>query len=131
MPFDPRSQANALRGGTVAGAPRIFASRPESFFDGLWEDRHPLNVPGPFYGAATDTCCDGPPLAPASLLYDAHGQGFVWRQPRDVAETQALLNGAESDPFAGYAWDGDSYWTLDTVRAVSYTHLTLPTNREV
>jgi hypothetical protein len=100
---------------------------PEQYFCGIWADRHPLNVPGPFYGAMTDTCCDGPPLAPASLLYDADGQGFVWRQPRNADETLALMTGASSDPFLGYACDGDQHWTPETVRGWWQTiHLQQP-----
>lgn len=91
-------------------------SLPTQVFYGRWDDRHPLNTPGRFYGAATDTCCDGPPLAPASLLYDHEGLGFVWRQPRDAHELTALLEGARSDPFSGYGDDGDDHWTPQLVR---------------
>lgn len=114
--FDSRAAAERLGHEPLSRAGRSFRERPESYLRGRWEDRHPLNVPGPFYGAATDTCCDGPPLAPASLLYDDHGQGFVWRQPRNDVETHALMCGMSSDPFSGYAWDGDDHWTPDLVR---------------
>lgn len=117
MPFDPRAAAEELRTRRVARNEHLYAEAPESYFCGLWDDIHPLNVPGPFYGAATDTCCDGPPLAPDSLLYDHTGQGFVWRQPRTADETHALMSGASSDPFSGYAWDGDHHWTPRLVRA--------------
>lgn len=93
------------------------ATPPAEPFRGRWDERHPLNAPGRFYGAATDTCCDGPALAPSSLLYDHEGCGFVWRQPRDESELAALLDGAQSDPFSGYAADGDEYWTPQLVRA--------------
>jgi hypothetical protein len=89
---------------------------PSELFCGLWDERHPLNTPGKYYGAATDTCCDGPAIAPASLLYDHIGCGFVWRQPRNESELDALLEGARSDPFSGYADDGDSRWTPELVR---------------
>jgi hypothetical protein len=98
-------------------AGNAYFEAPASYFLGRWEDRHPLNVPGPFYGAETDTCADGPWLAPASLLYDTEGMGFVWRQPRDNAETLALMTGASSDPFKGYACDGNDHWTPAQVRA--------------
>jgi hypothetical protein len=90
--------------------------RPKTYFLGRWEERHQLNVPGPFYGAATDTCCDGPPLAPYSLMTDAEGLGFVWRQPRSDTETLSLMTGCSSDPFSGFAWDGDQHWTPALVR---------------
>jgi hypothetical protein len=105
-----------LRGQALSRGDMDFFEAPEQYFCGTWADRHPMNVPGPFYGAMTDTCCDGPPLAPSSLLYDAHGQGFVWRQPRNADETLALMTGASSDPFLGYACDGDLHWTPESVR---------------
>ena len=90
--------------------------RPEEYFRGRWEERHQLNMPGPFYGAETDTCCDGPPLAPYSLLTDTERMGFVWRQPRNDAETHSLMIGCSSDPFCGFGWDGDQHWTPALVR---------------
>jgi hypothetical protein len=86
-------------------------------FEGDWAERHPLNTPGAFYGAETDTCCDGPQLAPHSLLVDELGQGFVWRQPRNHAEYAALLAGCRSDPLLGFGADGDDHWTPELVRA--------------
>ncbi len=115
--FDPRASAQRQRGAPLHRMGREWLEPPEAYFRGLWEERHPLNTPGPFYGAETDTCLDGPPLAPNSLFYDEHGIGFVWRQPRDDNETLALMNGASSDPFGGFAWDGDDHWTTDLVRA--------------
>jgi hypothetical protein len=117
LSFDPRASAESLAGRRLTRGSRSHAEKPESYFCGTWDGRHPLNVPGPFYGAQTDTCCDGPPLAPSSLLYDHDGQGFVWRQPRTEEETHELMTGASSDPFSGYAWDGDQHWTPDLVRS--------------
>jgi hypothetical protein len=51
-----------------------------------------------------------------SLLCDAGGNGFVWRQPTTDQETLALMTGASSDPFAGFGWDGDEHWTTSLVR---------------
>jgi len=109
--------AEALRSRPVFRVTQWYREDPGDDLCGKWEDRHPLNVPGPFYGAETDTCCDGPAYAPKSLLHDESGAGFVWRQPRDEAETIALMAGASSDPFCGYAWDGDAHWTPALVRA--------------
>jgi hypothetical protein len=102
---------------TIGAKSRHSGAVPSDLFSGRWDERHPLNTPGRYYGAATDTCCDGPGLAPASLLYDHEGCGFVWRQPRDESEVTALLAGARSDPFAGYADDGDEHWTPTLIRA--------------
>jgi hypothetical protein len=116
-PFDARAAAEAMRTRPLVRVDRQWLEDPLSYLRGRWEDRHPLNAPGPFYGAATDTCCDGPPYAPRSLLYDEDGAGFVWRQPRDEDEVYELLCGASSDPFSGYGWDGDDHWTPELVRA--------------
>jgi hypothetical protein len=95
---------------------RVWIEQPEGYFRGIWDQRNPLNTPGPFYGAETDTCLDGPEYAPRSLLCDAEGRGFVWRQPQTDLETLALMTGASSDPFAGFGWDGDAHWTPSLVR---------------
>jgi hypothetical protein len=95
---------------------KVHIEQPEAYFKGRWEDRNELNTPGPFYGAETDTCLDGPEYAPMSLLCDAGGNGFVWRQPTTDEDTLALMTGASSDPFAGFGWDGDEHWTASLVR---------------
>jgi hypothetical protein len=87
---------------------------PESYLRGRWEERNWLNVPGPFYGADTDTCCCGPPAAPHNVLIDQWGQEFIWRQPQ-TGELRAVLDAACQDAFSGYAADGDEHWTPDLV----------------
>ena len=115
--FDPRASAERQRAVPLRGGGPEWIHPPEDYFQGLWNERNPLNTPGPFYGAETDTCMDGSPLAPRSLFYDEDGMGFVYRQPRDDNETHALMTGAWSDPFSGFAWDGDDHWTADLIRA--------------
>jgi hypothetical protein len=88
---------------------------PESYLRGRWEERNWRNVPGPFYGAETDTCVCGPPAAPHNVLIDEWGQEFVWRQPQTVAELRAILDAACQDPFHGYGGDGDEHWTPELV----------------
>lgn len=90
---------------------------PESYLKGRWDDRNWLNVPGPFYGAETDSCLAGIGQAPGHVLTDERGQEFVWRQPRDMDELRNVLSAAYQDPFDGYAWDGDTHWTPASVRA--------------
>ncbi len=106
----------------LAGEPRrIWDGRvldmgtPDSYLQGRWEERNWLNVPGPLYGAQTDSCCCGPEAAPGNILIDEWGCEFVWRQPRTVDELRAVLDAACQDPFAGYAADGDDHWTPDLV----------------
>jgi len=114
--FDPRDSAERLLGAPLVRMGKVHVEKPEAYFKGRWENRHELNTPGPYYGAETDTCLDGPELAPMSLLCDAGGNGFVWRQPTTDEETLALMTGASSDPFAGFGWDGDEHWTPSLVR---------------
>ncbi len=105
-----------MRSAPLVRMGKVHIEQPETYFKGQWEDRNGLNTPGPFYGAETDTCLDGPEYAPMSLLCDAGGNGFVWRQPTTDEETLALMTGASSDPFAGFGWDGDERWTPSLLR---------------
>jgi hypothetical protein len=88
---------------------------PEDYLKGQWGDRHWLNVPGPFYGAETDTCLAGFREAPRHILIDERGQEFVWRQPRTDEELRTVMSAAYQDPCDGYAWDGDQHWTSASV----------------
>ncbi|WP_344483449.1 ferredoxin [Nonomuraea monospora] len=91
--------------------------RPETYLLGRWEERNWRNVPGPFYGAATDTCWSGRAIAPAHVLYDDEGgQEFIYRQPLTEPEAHQVLLAAWSDPMSGYARDGDEHWTAASVR---------------
>jgi hypothetical protein len=101
-----------------AALPRIGlpAEPPKAYFAGKWSERHRLNVPGPFYGAETDTCCCGPVEAPRNVLVDEDGEEFIWRQPKNAEQLRAVLSAAWCDPFSGYGWDGDAQWTPEDVR---------------
>ncbi|MFI9550515.1 ferredoxin [Nonomuraea endophytica] len=97
--------------------PMPLAAPKRDDFKGLWAERDWRNVPGPFYGAMTDTCSTGRLHAPKHVLYtDEFGQEFVYRQPKSPAELQNLLDAAEAEAFSGYACDGDEHWTSETVR---------------
>ena len=115
--FDARLSAELQRERPLTRMGKLWAEPPEAYFRGSWKERNPLNCPGPFYGAETDTCLDGPFHAPASLLCDANDQGFVWRQPRSDAETLAFMTGASSDPIGGFGLDGGQDRLPDPVRA--------------
>lgn len=84
--------------------------------NGRWAERNWKNVPGPFYGADTDSCWTGRTHAPENVLYDEKGQEFVYRQPRDTVEVKLVLDAAWDDPMTGYAVDGDQHWTVGSVR---------------
>lgn len=114
--FNPRAAVEQLRGRVLIRGGRECFEPPESYFLGNWVNRHPLNTPGPFYGAETYTSCEGPHYAPQSLLYDEDGAGFVWRQPSDDTQTHALMTGASSDLLSGYSQDGNDRWTPVLVR---------------
>ncbi|MFD7262545.1 ferredoxin [Streptomyces sp. NPDC059874] len=90
---------------------------PEGPWSGRWQERNWRNVPGPFYGADTDTCLTGRLHAPDLVLYeDEYAQEFVYRQPRNPAEVADLFMAACEEAFGGYGHDGDLHWTPDLVR---------------
>lgn len=121
--WDPLPAARAAETGPLP-APDGGTWLPDPVYGGCWNrrsdrwgERDWRNVPGPFYGAGTDSCWMGRLIAPANVLYeDERGAEFVYRQPRDVAETLAVLGAAAQDPMAGYACDGDRHWTPELVR---------------
>ncbi|GAA1882036.1 ferredoxin [Asanoa iriomotensis] len=90
---------------------------PEAYLRGEWANRDWRNVPGPFYGAQTDSCWMGREIAPSNVVYeDEYGSEIVFRQPRDAAEVHLVLSAGWNDPFVAYACDGDQHWTLSLVR---------------
>jgi hypothetical protein len=90
---------------------------PAEYLRGSWDLRNWRNVPGPFFGADTDTCWTGRTAAARHVLYDdEYGQEFIYRQPVTPAEVHDVLVAACSDPFGGYLADGDQHWTVETVR---------------
>ncbi|GAA2826037.1 hypothetical protein [Crossiella cryophila] len=117
MYWDPLPTVAASTNQPVAGAEELLLWPPESYLLGKWELRDWRNVPGPFYGAETDSCWAGRLVAPDHVVYEDERFGeVVFRQPRDVQETHRLLSAAWQDPFCGYAADGDQHWTLALIR---------------
>ncbi len=110
----------------AASAETVVANYPEgdrwlgpsdAYLRGRWADRDWRNVPGPFYGAQTDSCWMGRDIAPELVVYeDEYGSEIVYRQPRNAREVQLVLTAAWNDPWGAYAADGDEHWTLDLVR---------------
>ncbi|MEU3563802.1 ferredoxin [Kitasatospora sp. NPDC006786] len=103
-------------------ARRLVATAEREVFTGVWAERNWRNVPGPFYGAATDSMATGRLDAPHHIAYDddfggGFGTEFVYRQPMDEAETEAVVSAACLELYSGYGWDGDEHWTPATVRA--------------
>jgi hypothetical protein len=86
------------------------------FFPAKFSQINPLNLPGPIYGAETDTCCTGPQEAPNNVLLDKNGQEFVFRQASNPDDFRDLVSAAICECFEGYGADGDSHWRLSTIR---------------
>lgn len=86
------------------------------FFRPAFAKRNPLNIPGPFYGAETDTCETGPAEAPHNVLLDASGQEFVFTQPTNENELRDIFGAAMCECFVGYGADGDDHWTPALIR---------------
>lgn len=101
----------------VIGAEHHVLGDPGDYLRGRWNERDWRNVPGPFYGANTDSCWTGRLIAPDHIVYeDGFGSEVVFRQPRNPCETQLLLTAARADPYCAYAYDGDEHWTLELIR---------------
>jgi hypothetical protein len=99
------------------GRPANFSEvRQAGDFLGNFAERNPLNVPGPFYGAETDTCETGVIEAPSNVLLDSNGQEFIFRQPENCTELKAVILAAACDPFVGYGADGNDHWSLPLIR---------------
>ena len=86
------------------------------FFQPAFAARNPFNVPGPFYGAETDTCLTGPHEAPKNVLIDRNGQEFVFKQPASPDELRQVISAAICECFVGYGADGDDHWNLTLIR---------------
>ena len=86
------------------------------FFRPAFGQRNPLNIPGPFYGAETDTCMTGPMEAPHNVLLDRSGQEFVFAQPGSEDELRDIVSAAICECFVGYGADGDEHWTVASIR---------------
>ncbi|WP_198153761.1 ferredoxin [Catenuloplanes japonicus] len=115
--WDPMPTVAASAGLEVANLPERLLGAPEAYLRGLWEHRDWRNVPGPFYGAWTDSCWVGREVAPMNVVYeDDFGGEVVYRQPENAAEVRLVLTAAWSDPYRSYAADGDAHWTPALVR---------------
>ena len=72
------------------------------FFQPAFAKRNPLNIPGPFYGAETDTCETGTAEAPHNVLLDESGQEFVFTPPSNENELRDTPSAASCECFVGY-----------------------------
>lgn len=93
-----------------------FTDLGSAFFHPAFDKRNPLNLPGPFYGAETDTCETGPAEAPNNVLMDRHGQEFVFKQPANEEELRGIISAALCECCCGYGADGNDHWTLSLIR---------------
>jgi len=85
-------------------------------FQPAFGKRNPLNIPGPFYEAETDTCETGTAEAPRNVLLDRSGQEFVFTQPTGEDELRDIISAAICECFVGYGADGDDHWTPALIR---------------
>jgi hypothetical protein len=93
----------------------------EAPFCGKWEQRHPWNVPGPFYCGDDDSCGTGPLVAPNNIILgndtlgDVGGE-LVFRQPVNRFELEQVLEAAQINTMQAYGCDGNQRWTLPLVQ---------------
>ncbi|MEV0992791.1 ferredoxin [Streptomyces sp. NPDC049949] len=110
--WDPVPTARRLL--SLEGSPYSTFGTP--VFQGEWANRNWRNVPGPFYGADTDCMQFGRDHARDHVAFDDFHE-FVFRQPVNERETEALVTAAGWELYNNYAWDGDDHWTPEGVRA--------------
>ncbi|MFE7717833.1 ferredoxin [Nocardia rhizosphaerihabitans] len=117
MYWDPVPTVVASAALPVIGPEHRTLGDPDDYLRGRWDERDWRNVPGPFYGANTDSCWVGRLIAPDHVVYeDGNGSEVVFRQPCNARETRLLLSAAWADPYCGYAYNGDDHWTLELIR---------------
>jgi hypothetical protein len=88
----------------------------EGDFGGRWDDKLPLNTPGPLYSGHVDNSGPGPYEAPNNIFVDDEGYPFIFRQPANRFELHQVLLAASHDPFSGYGTDGNLRWRLASIR---------------
>jgi hypothetical protein len=86
------------------------------YFPSSFAQRNHLNLPGPIFGAETDTCAAGPHEAPLIILLDRNGQEFLFRQPSDPGQFRDVISAAICECFHGYGAAGDNHWRLESIR---------------
>ncbi|MEH0154112.1 hypothetical protein V6R21_08170 [Limibacter armeniacum] len=74
-----------------------------------------LNTPGPIYTTQTDNCGTGQPEAPNNVGGDENYYEFIFKQPLSTIELNQIKNAADIDPFGGYYFDGNNYWTNERI----------------
>lgn len=83
---------------------------------GRWQDKGPLNTPGPLYCGDVDNSGPGPYEAPNNIFVDDGRFPFIIRQPANRFELRQVLLAASGDPFSGYGADGNLHWSLIGIR---------------
>lgn len=88
----------------------------EGDWQGRWDQRNWMNVPGPLYCGDGDNCGTGPLQAPNNVGVDTHGYEVIFRQPVNLFEARQVVGAAWADPLNGYAADGNDHWALSLIR---------------
>ncbi len=119
FPYQDKTRIQVLKATAVASSEPDWlpiSALAGQFFQPAFAKRNPLNIPGPFYGAETDTCETGTAEAPHNVLLDRSGQEFVFSQPTGEEELRDIISAAICECFVGYGADGDDHWTLALIR---------------
>ena len=83
---------------------------------GVWTTRSWLSTPGPFYTGGADFAGFGPKYSGSLVSMDEGHADVVFRQPVTAEELSVIIEAAKTDPFSGYACDGNERWSVDAVR---------------
>jgi hypothetical protein len=117
FPFQSASLQSALVEQLPANATGwLSINELSEHFTPNFSHRNRLNLPGPFYGAETDTCATGPMEAPRNVLLDSDGCEFLFKQPSTAEEFRQVIRAAICECFQGYGADGNEHWRLSLIR---------------
>lgn len=89
---------------------------PVSYREHPWAEKHPFNIPGPFFTADTTNCGTGRPEAADNVMYDADGYEYIYRQPSNYHELIQVLNASAVEICGGYSCYGNQRWTYDSCK---------------
>jgi hypothetical protein len=79
------------------------------------EEVYWLNTPGPVYTTQTDNCGTGQPEAPNNVGGDEDYYEFMFKQPHNQIELSEVRTAAAVDPYGGYYFDGNIFWTNERI----------------
>jgi hypothetical protein len=82
-----------------------------------WNNKNPLNFPGPFYVGESDTCGTGIIEAIDNVMIDGEACEYIARQPKSYVELVHVMSAAVTEVLDTYSCNGNKYWTYNACKA--------------